>query len=427
MIIKYNQFVESESALLAENTLEIRPDRRQGAANITQRCLMRKTLMRPGGLPVSASTPIVTPLMPAVAYASECPDELDAQYEGRVSGYTYAREGHPNADVLARRIDALEGVTGGVVMASGMAAVSAVLMGLLSNGDHVIGADQLYGRSLRMMREELPRMGVATTLVDPTDAAAVAAAIRPETKMVLIEVVSNPTLRIADLDGIAELCRDKGVLLAVDNTFTTPLAIKPFEHGADIVIHSVTKLMAGHSDVTLGYAVARDPEVNDRLRVFAVTTGLTPSPFDCWLAERGLMTFELRFAQAQATAQRLAALLADHPKVARVLYPTRPDHPDTARAQSLLQGRGCNMVSFEIKGGRAEANAFAKAAKGIAFAPTLGDAGTTLSHSASSSHRGLTPDGRAALGITEGFFRVSVGLEDPEALLAVFEQGLAAV
>lgn len=388
---------------------------------------MRKTLMRPGGLPESASTPIVTPLMPAVAYASESPDSLDAQYEGELSGYTYAREGHPNADILAQRIDALEGASGGIVTSSGMSAVAAVLMGLLSNGDHVIGADQLYGRSLRLMNEDLPRMGVATTLVDPTSVDAVEAALRPETKMVLIEVVSNPTLRIADLDGIAALCRKKGVLLAVDNTFTTPLAIKPFERGADIVIHSVTKLLAGHSDVTLGYVVAKDEAVNDRLRVFAVTTGLTPSPFDCWLAERGLASFELRFDRAQETAEKLANFLAGHPKVKRALYPTRPDHPDAARAQSVLQGQGCNMVSFEIDGGRAEANAFAKAAEGIAFAPTLGDVGTTLSHSASSSHRALSPEGRAALGITEGFFRVSVGLEKPDDLIAVFEKGLAAV
>ncbi len=387
---------------------------------------MKKTLQRPVVPLAGVSSPVVPGIMPSVVYASDTPDSLDAQYEGATQGFTYAREGHPNAEMLARRIDAMEGAENGIVTGSGMAAVAAVLLGLTRTGDHVIGGNQLYGRSLRMMAEDLPRMGVTTSLVDVTRAESVAGALRPETRMVLIEVVSNPTLRIADLDGIAALCRDKGVLLVVDNTFTTPSAVKPFEHGADIVLHSVTKLLAGHSDATLGWVAAKDKALNERLRIFAVTTGMTASPFDCWLAERGLATFDLRFARAQDTAQRFADMLAETPGVTRVLYPTRADHPEAARAQSLLQGRGCNMVSFEIAGGRAAANALTTAAQGIAFAPTLGDVGTTLSHPASSSHRALTPEGRAALGISEGFFRVSVGLEEPEALLATFADGLAA-
>jgi len=389
--------------------------------------MVKKTLMRPTGLPVSASAPVVTPIMPSVVYASESPDRLDDQYEGRAKGYTYAREGHPNADVLAQRLDAMEGIAGGIVTGSGMSAVTAALMGVLQAGDHIVGGDQLYGRSMRMMKEDLPRFGIATTLADPTDVKAIEAALRPETKMVLIEVVSNPTLRIADLDGIAQLCQDRGILLAVDNTFTTPRSVKPFEHGADIVIHSVTKLLAGHSDVTLGYVVAKDPELKQKITVFAVTTGLTASPFDCWLAERGLLSFDLRFDRAQETAVKLADYLAGQPQVKRVLYPTRADHPDNARAQSLLQGRGCNMVSFELNGGREAANAFTKGAAQLAFAPTLGDVSTTLSHPASSSHRALTADERAALGMSEGFFRVSVGLEDADALIAEFGNGLAGV
>ncbi|WP_020039234.1 trans-sulfuration enzyme family protein [Salipiger mucosus] len=372
------------------------------------------------------STPVVTPIMPAAVYAADSPDALDAQYEGRTEGYTYAREGHPNADVVATRIDALEGAEGGIVTGSGMAAVSAALLGLLSSGDHVVGADQLYGRSLRMMSEDLPRLGIATTLADAGDADSIAQALRPETRMVLIELVSNPTLRLAELDGIAALCRERGILLAVDNTFTTPASVQPLARGADIVIHSVTKLLAGHADVTLGYVVAKDPAINDRMRVFAVTAGLTPSPFDCWLAERGLMTFGLRFEKAQETAGALAEFLSGQPGVRQVLYPGRADHPDAARTQALLRGRPGTMLSFEIEGGRPAANAFCEAADGVAFAPTLGDVGTTLSHPASSSHRALTPEGRAALGISEGFFRVSVGLEEPEALCATFAEGLAA-
>ena len=386
----------------------------------------KETLIRPVGAPESVSRPIVTPLSTAVAFASSTPDELDAQYEGREQGFTYAREGHPNATVLAQRIDALEGGTGGIVTSSGMSAVFAALTGTLSAGDHVIGGDQLYGRSLRLMNEDLPRFGIETSLADPTDAAAFAKAIQPNTKAVLIEVVSNPTLRVADMEGIAALCGARGLTLMVDNTFTTPRGYLPLENGADIVIHSVTKLLAGHSDVTLGYVAAKDPAIQKKIYDFAVTTGMTASPFDCWLAERGLATFDLRFERAQSNAKALADHLAALPGVKRVLYPTRADHPDNARAEALLNGQGCNMVSFEIAGGRAAANALARAAEGIAFAPTLGDVGTTLSHAASSSHRALTPEAREALGMSEGFFRVSVGLEDSAALNQIFTQAVQA-
>lgn len=376
--------------------------------------------------PPSASRPVASPIQPSVVYASADPDMLDAQYTGRIEGYTYAREGHPNATRLAQMIDALEGVQGGTVTGSGMAAVSAALLGVLKAGDHVIGGDQLYGRSLRMLTQDLPRLGIATSLADPTDAAAIAAAIRPETRMVLIEVVSNPTLRVADLAGIAALTRARGILLAVDNTFTTPRGLRPAGQGADIVIQSVTKILAGHSDATLGWVAATDPAVNEAMRVFAVTTGMTASPFDCWLAERGLMTFPLRYDQAEANAAALADHLATLPGVERVLYPTRPDHPDHNRAVGLLGQRGGHMVSFRLNGGRDAANRLTRAAPRIAFAPTLGDVATTLSHPASSSHRSQTAEARAANGITEGFFRVSVGIEPIEDLKADFTAAIAA-
>ncbi|MGB0703539.1 MAG: trans-sulfuration enzyme family protein [Paracoccaceae bacterium] len=387
-----------------------------------------RNLMRPIGLPSSASRPVVTPLSPSVVYASEGPDMLDAQYEGRLQGYTYAREGHPNAEALARLIDDLEGAHHGIVLGSGMAAVSAALLGVLEAGDHIIGSDQLYGRSLRLLKEDLPRLGIDTSLVDTTQAECVSAARRPNTKMILIEAVSNPTLRVADLTGIAAWAAEKQVILAVDNTFTTPKAIRPFDFGADIVIHSVTKLLAGHSDVTLGYVAAKDQGLRDKIYTFSVTTGMTASPFDCWLAERGLLTFPLRFDKTQATASALAKMLAQHKAVARVLYPGQASHPDFTRAQTILGQNGCNMVSFELASQTREAaERFTKAADQIAFAPTLGDVGTTLSHPVSSSHRVLTGPEQQKLGISEGFFRVSVGLEDEIALLNVFEHALASV
>ena len=384
------------------------------------------SLIRRTPWPTSASRPVVTPLQPSVVYASPDPDTLDAQYTGVNPGFTYAREGHPNAVVLAQKIDMLEGAEGGLVVGSGMAAVTAALMGVLKAGDHVLGGNQLYGRSLRLMNQDLSRFGIETSLADPTDAAAFVAAIRPNTRMILLEVVSNPTLRVADVPAIIAGARAKGVLVAVDNTFTTPRGFRPFDFGADIIIHSVTKIMAGHSDATLGYVAARDPALRKAIYDFSVTVGFTPSPFDCWLAERGLYTYELRYDRAEANAEALAAHLAGLPGVKRVLYPTRNDHPDHNRAVALLGARGGHMVSFEIEGGREQANRLTRGAPDLAFAPTLGDVGTTLSHPASSSHRALSVEARAALGISEGFFRVSVGIEDIDLLRSEFSKAVAA-
>jgi cystathionine gamma-synthase len=377
--------------------------------------------------PDSTTAPIGSALQPSVAYTAADPDALDALYTGQVAGFSYAREGHPNATLLARRIDALEAVEGGMVVGSGMAAVAAVMFGLLKTGDRVLGGSQLYGRSLRMMREELPRMGIETAFADPTDGAAFTAAITPGTRLVLVEVVSNPTLRVADMAAIRDAARAAGAILVVDNTFTTPAAIRGIDMGADVVIHSVTKLLAGHSDVTLGYVHAHDTGHAKAIYDTATTMGLTPSPFDCWLAERGLMTFDLRFARAQDNAASLADALAAAPQVARVLYPGRADHPDHARAATLLGARFGNMVTFQIDGGREAANRFARAAAALPFAPTLGDVATTLSHPASSSHRALTDAERAAIGITEGTFRVSVGIEPAAFLLDAFARALDAV
>ncbi|MBF9031509.1 aminotransferase class I/II-fold pyridoxal phosphate-dependent enzyme [Rhodobacterales bacterium HKCCE3408] len=387
----------------------------------------RETLVRRAELREGVSRPLVTPLLQSAVYVSPSIETLHAQYGGTAQGYTYAREGHPNADLLARKIDMLEGGEGGLITGSGMAAVTAVLMGLLSSGDHVIGGDQLYGRSLRLMNQDLSRFGIGTSLVDAGDAAAVEAAIRPETKMILLEVVSNPTLRIADVAGIAKIAKARGLILVVDNTFTTPRAFRPFEMGADIVIHSVTKLLAGHADVTLGYVTARDAGHRKAIYDFAVTTGLTPSPYECWLAERGLYTFPLRYDRAEANARALADHLAGLKGVKRVIYPGRDDHPDRARAVELLQGRDGNMVSFEVDGDEAAANRMVKAVPELAFAPTLGDVATTLSHPGSSSHRAVARETRAKLGISDGFFRVSVGIEEIEILLDDFTRALAAV
>lgn len=367
-----------------------------------------------------------TPLQPSVVYVSDTPDQLDDHYEGRETGFTYAREGHPNASVLAQKIDALEGLSGGIVVGSGMAAITATILGICQAGDHVLGGDQLYGKSLKMLNTDLPRLGIETSTADFTDVANVAEAVRPNTRLILLELVSNPTIRIADIEGIAALAKERGILLAVDNTFTTPRGFRPAEFGADIVIHSVTKLLAGHSDATLGYAAARDSAHQDSISMASATWGLTPSPFDCWMAERGLYSFELRYDRAEENARKLAELLSGLPGVERVFYPNQADHPEAARAEKLLGTRSGTMLSFVVSGGRAAANALVSAVPELPFAPTLGDIATTIAHPATSSHRGLSPEAREALGITEGFFRVSVGVEPFELISENFSRAVAA-
>lgn len=385
-----------------------------------------RSIVRRTNFPSSSSDPLTTPLVTAVAYTSEDASALDDQYEGIKSGYTYAREGHPNATVLAEKIDWLEGAKGGIITGSGMSALAAIYLGLLKSGDHIVASDQLYGRNLRLLRQDLERFGISATCVDPTDSKAVAAAIKDETKLVVVEAVSNPTLRVADMVGIAKVVTDTDAHLVVDNTFTTPAAYKPFDHGADIVMHSVTKLLSGHSDVTLGYVAAKDADHTKAIYDAVVTWGLTPAPFDCWQAERGLHSFDLRFERSQSNAAQLADALAEMSAVESVLYPGRPDHPDHNRARQILGDQSGNMVSFRLKGGRDQADRFVRAATHIPFAPTLGDISTTLSHSASSSHRGLSEAERLELGITEGFFRVSVGVEKADQIISEFKTSIEA-
>jgi cystathionine gamma-synthase len=368
----------------------------------------------------------VPPIVPSVVFAARDVDQMNGVYEGQEQGFTYAREGSPNAELLAAKIAALEGADAGLVTSSGMSAVAAIMLGLLKGGDHIVAGNQLYGRTMRLVSQELPRLGFATDLVDATDAAAVERAMRPDTRLLLVEVVSNPLLRIPDIEALAALARARGVLLVVDNTFPTPLAFRPLALGAHVIFHSITKMLAGHSDVTLG-AVCGSRELITPIRDAIVTWGLNGSPFDCWLAERGMNTLELRVARSNTNAAALAEFLARQPAVRRVFYPGRADHPDHAVARRLLGDQFGNMVTFEIDGGRETVNRFMQALQSIPFAPTLGDVSTIISHPAVTSHRGLTAAAREALGIREGTIRVSVGVEAFALLEDEFSAALGAV
>jgi cystathionine gamma-synthase len=384
------------------------------------------SVVRRTPFPRSATAPLVPPIVPSAVFVARDADQMNGVYEGREQGFTYAREASPNAELLAAKIAALERAECGVITSSGMSAASAIVLGLLKAGDHVVAGNQLYGRTLRLVNQELPRLGFATDLVDTSDVAAIEQAIRPTTRMVLVEAVSNPLLRVVDVAALGAVARSRGVLLVVDNTFPTPLALRPLSLGAHLVFHSVTKMLAGHSDVTLG-AVCGSRELMTPIRDTIVTWGLNASPFDCWLAERGMNTLELRLARASANASALADVLAGQPAVRRVFYPGRVDHPDHAVARQLFGEQFGNMVTFELHGGRDTVNHFMRALQSIPFAPTLGDVSTIISHPAVTSHRGLTAAAREALGIREGTIRVSVGIEEFQLLDDEFRAALAAV
>lgn len=277
-----------------------------------------------------------------------------------------------------------------------------------------------------MVTDEFPRMGFPCRTFDASDPRTFAAAITPDTRIVLAEIVSNPMLRVTHFEELVKACKAVGALLLIDNTFTTPTGFRPLEQGADLVMHSVTKMLSGHSDLNLGYLGGTDAELIDRIGDVIATMGMNASPYNCWMAERGLNTFDLRFRQAQENAQKLAAFLDGHDMVDKTHFPGRATHPDHDLATSMISGGYGTMVSFVLKGARPHANAFLRGCENIAYGPTLGDVATLLIMPAVSSHRKLTRDERYALGIEDNLIRVSVGIESFDLIRSEFEIGLSA-
>lgn len=370
--------------------------------------------------------PLSAPLALSSVYRCADPAQADALLGGEAAGYVYRRDGHPNADLLAEQVGRLHGAERAAVCGSGMGALAAVLLTELKPGDHVVAAVQLYGRSRVLLEQECTRLGMTVTSIDITDERAVTAALRAETKLVIAETITNPRLRVPDLARLAEIAHSKGARLLVDNTFASPAICRPLELGADWVVESLTKIMNGHSDVVLGAVAGREANW-ERLPGVIATWGLGAAPFDCWLAARGLGTLALRFERASANAARVADFLAGQGGVRETIYPALANHPDQAIARRQF-GTACgSMVAFSLAGGLPAVEGFLRAATDIPFAPSLGELSTTVSHPASTSHRGLTPAGRAELGIDDGLLRLSVGIESPEWVEGALAAGLAGV
>lgn len=348
-------------------------------------------------------------------------DHVDALYAGIEPGFIYARDGHPNADRLGRQLADLEGASAGVVLASGMAALAAILLDRLGPGDRVVASRDLYGKTITLLTERLGRFGIQVELVDTQDLAAVEAAVRAKAKLLLVESLSNPLVRAAPLEQLATLAHAAGALFVVDATFSPPPALRALSLGADLVVHSLTKILSGHGDVTLG-AVLGAAELVEPLRATASVYGQHAAAFDCWLTERGLATLDLRVERSFANALTLARFLRQHPRVRMVHYPGLEEHPDHDWVRRHMTGFGF-MLAFEL-GGRSEVNTLFQRLRDVPFCPSLGDVHTTVSHPATTSHRALAEERRHSLGIRDGTVRVSVGIEAPQQIVDDFAQAL---
>ena len=371
--------------------------------------------------------PVSTPIWPSVGYLYESMDDLDAVFAGERPGYVYSRYSGPTVAAFQQAVASLEAAPAAQAYASGMAALHAALLaGGARQGASIVAALDLYGATYSLLTGLLSTLGVQTHLVDVGDLAAVEAAVQgAKPQLVLVETISNPLLKVADVPRLAEIAHRSGALLLVDNTFASPYLYNPLSAGADYVIHSATKYLAGHGDVLAGVVVTSE-ENQRRLFELNKLIGASLGPFEAWLALRGLKTLPLRMRRQCQNAAQVAAWLHSQPRIARVNYPGLPDHPQHALAASLFAGGGFGgMLSFEIaEAGKAEVYRFMEALQLCLPATTLGDIYTLVLHPATSSHRSLSPAERQRAGITDNLVRLSAGIEAVEDILADLEQAL---
>jgi cystathionine beta-lyase/cystathionine gamma-synthase len=373
----------------------------------------------------AAAHPLVQPIHLSSVYRCESPDEAAALLRGELPGYIYRRDGHPNVDLLAEKCAALHRAERVAVTSSGMGALALALVSQTVAGDHLIVSSRLYGRSQSLLVDEAAGRGITSTIVDTSHLAAIEEAITPRTRMIIVETITNPLLRVANISALADLAHEHEILLLLDNSLAGPAVCRPLELGADLVVESLTKAMNGHSDILLGMLAGREKDWQRVPRALS-TWGWTAAPFDCWLAARGLETMALRCERAGDNALAVARFLATGPAaIEGVHYPGLPNHPDHELAARQFAGRFGSLVTFTLRGGAEAAAAFIAAARDIPFCPSFGEISTTLSHPASTSHLMLSREARESLGIDDGTIRLSVGIESSETILATLSDALA--
>ena len=358
---------------------------------------------------------VTTPIFQTSTYVQEA--------LGRHKGHEYARVSNPTREALERNVAALEGGIHGHAFASGMAAIDSVLT-LLSAGDHVVCGENVYGGTHRLMEQVRSRFGLAFTYVDTREVSAVERAIRPATRMLFVETPTNPMMRLADLAALGALAGSRRLLFVVDNTFATPIFQRPFEYGADLVVHSTTKYLNGHSDMIGGMVVARRDDLGEQLAFLQKSVGAVPGPFDCWLVLRGTKTLALRMRQHDANGRRIAQWLDADPRVPAVYYPGLPAHPQHELACRQMSGFG-GMLSFEA-GSLERARRIVERTRIFALAESLGGVESLIGHPVTMTHAAVPRAMREAMGLTDGLVRLSVGIEDADDLIADLDQALAA-
>jgi cystathionine gamma-synthase len=384
-----------------------------------------ETLVARGGRDVpSASRPLTPPIYQTNVYVFEDMDTVESVWESKKPGFVYGRYGTANHAMLEELVAALEGAEAAVACASGMGATTALLFGLFQSGDHLVAARDLYGSTAAFLDDEGRRLGIETVFVDTTDAAAVLAALRPNTRAVFAESLSNPLLRLVDLDALAPELAKRGIELIVDSSLASPAVLRPIEHGATMVMHSLTKFISGHGDVTGGMVLGKS-EPMGRVRAAMIRAGTNLGPFDAWLATRGARTLSVRVERQSANALALAGFLETHRAVARVYYPGLASHPQHGLAKRLLPGPAGPMLSFDLKGGALGVERFMARARLMEFAPSFGDVATTWTYPARTSHRRVSDERKAEMGIGPGLIRLSVGLEKADDLIADLDEALA--
>ncbi len=341
---------------------------------------------------------------------------------GKNKGYDYARTINPTRQALERNVASLEGARHGFAFSSGMGAIHTVLT-LLSAGDHVVCGENVYGGTHRLMDKILTRLGLTFSFVDTRSIDAVAAAITPKTKLLFGETPTNPLMRLADLSALGDLAKSHKLLFVVDNTFATPVFQRPIEHGADIVVHSATKYLNGHSDMVGGIAVMNDDELAAKVQFIQKSVGAVPGPMDAWLALRGLKTLIVRMKAHDTNGRLVAQFLANDKRVQKVFYPGLPSHPQHELACRQMQGFG-GMLSIEL-GSLENANRMVSHTRLFALAESLGGVESLIGHPASMTHAAVPPEMRRAMGLTDGLVRLSVGIEDPDDLIADLDRALA--
>ena len=343
-------------------------------------------------------------------------EECEARFSGKIPGYVYSRYSNPTMSMFEQRMAALEGAEAARSTATGMAAVTTSLMGLVRLGDHVVAAKALFGSCRWVIEEWLGRFGVTSTLVDGADLEQWRKAATAKTKVFFMETPTNPTLEVYDIAGVAEIAHSVGAKLIVDNVFATPLYQSPLTLGADVVVYSATKHIDGQGRVLGGCVLASEKIITDHYHQLLRQTGPSLSPFNAWVLLKGLETLSVRVARETENASRIADRLAGHDKLARLIYPGRKDHPQAATVAKQMRG-GSNLIALEVKGGKQGAFRFLNGLKLIGITNNLGDVKSLITHPMTTTHQRLTPEQRAELGIGDGLVRLSVGLEHVEDLL----------